>query len=116
MNVKQIAPDFAVTGQISVADVPAIAKAGYKTLICNRPDKEGWGQPPHADIKAAAEKEGMTFHYIPVVPGFMNPDNLSDFSKAMAEATRPVLAYCASGNRAGNLYSVWQREQASARG
>ena len=113
MNVRQMAPDFAVTGQISVADVEAIAKAGYKTLICNRPDKEGFGQTPFADIAAAAEKAGLKSFYIPVVPGMLNPDNLADFTIAMAEAPSPVLAYCASGNRAGTLYGVWQREKAA---
>ena len=115
MNARQLAPGFAVTGQISVADVEAISKAGYKTLICNRPDGEGFGQTDFADIAAAAEKAGLKSYYIPVVPGQMSPDNLADFTVAMAEAPSPVLAYCASGNRAGTLYGIWQREHASAR-
>jgi sulfide:quinone oxidoreductase len=40
-----LTPAFAVAPQISPEDVQAIAAAGYKSIICNRPDDEGDGQP-----------------------------------------------------------------------
>ena len=60
MNVMPLTDEFAVTAQISVDDVSAIAEAGYKTIICNRPDYETADQPVFADIKAAAEAAGSS--------------------------------------------------------
>ena len=59
MKYQQLANDFAVAGQITVDDVPEIAAAGYRCLICNRPDHEDAGQPTVADIRAACEQHGI---------------------------------------------------------
>ncbi|MEY2992704.1 MAG: putative phosphatase, partial [Pseudomonadota bacterium] len=37
MNVMPLTDEFAVTAQIAADDVSAIADAGYKSIICNRP-------------------------------------------------------------------------------
>lgn len=40
MDIKQLSTNYAVSPQIDAADVVAIARAGFKTIICNRPDME----------------------------------------------------------------------------
>ncbi|NBS97707.1 MAG: TIGR01244 family phosphatase, partial [Betaproteobacteria bacterium] len=45
MEIKTLDPDLGVTGQIAVSDLPAIVAAGYRSIICNRPDHEGSDQP-----------------------------------------------------------------------
>jgi len=40
MQITQISQDFSVSPQITTADVTEIANAGFKSIICNRPDFE----------------------------------------------------------------------------
>lgn len=106
MNATKIAPDFAVAGQISTADVAAAAKAGYKAIICNRPDGEGWGQPRFTEIEQAAKAAGMEAAYLPVVPGQMSVAQIAQFDELIARMPKPVLAYCRSGARSNGLWSA----------
>lgn len=102
MKLTKISNDFTVTGQIAVADIPEIVAAGFKTLICNRPDNEGHGQINHDVIRSAAEKAGLAFHYIPVGGG-LTLDSVKTMKAAVTQKT-PALGYCLSGSRAATLY------------
>lgn len=108
MEFRQIDEGFAVAGQISEADIPAIAAAGFKTLICNRPDSEE-GAVPHDRIEIAARGAGLEFGFIPVVSGAVTIDNVTEMSKALDAFPQPVLAYCRSGARCTNLYGLVQQ-------
>lgn len=104
MNIVRITPDIAVSEQITPADVAAIAAAGYKVLVNNRPDGEAPGQPPSAEFAAAAEQHGMTYVYYPVTGmNFPGPD-LNQLAAAFDHAGGPVLAFCRSGTRSINLW------------
>ncbi len=104
MNIVRITPDIAVSEQITPADVAAIAAAGYRVLINNRPDGEAPGQPSSADFAAAAEQHGMTYIYYPVTGmNFPGPD-LKQLAGAFDRAEGPVLAFCRSGTRSINLW------------
>ena len=62
-DIRRVTDGFAVAPQISDADVAAIAKAGYKTIIANRPDGEGGiDQPRMGAIRTKAEAEGIAHH------------------------------------------------------
>jgi len=108
MEYRQITEDYSVTGQIQAGDVGAIGAAGFKSVICNRPDEEQPGQPPHDAIKAAVEAAGLAFRYIPVVSGQITPDNVADQAAALDELEAPVLAFCRSGARCTNLFGLVQ--------
>ncbi|TIO54795.1 MAG: TIGR01244 family phosphatase, partial [Mesorhizobium sp.] len=45
MEYRQISEDYSVSGQIQPEDIVAIKDAGFKSVICNRPDDEQPGQP-----------------------------------------------------------------------
>ena len=45
--------------QIAPADIAALAAAGFRSIICNRPDGEGADQPVFAEIEAAARAAGL---------------------------------------------------------
>ncbi len=106
MNLTKLTGTFSVAGQIDAADLPAIADAGYRSLICNRPDGEGPGQPPYSAIETAARGLGLDVHYLPVVSGRLTADNVRDFDALMAQMPRPVLAYCRSGARCTQLWEL----------
>lgn len=104
MNIIKITPDVAVSEQIAPEDVAAVAAAGYKVLINNRPDGEAPGQPASADFAAAAARHGMTYLYYPVNGmNFPGPD-LEQLADAFAGAEGPALAFCRSGTRSINLW------------
>lgn len=105
MSIRYITNEIAVAGQITAADVGAIAGMGFRTLISNRPDSEE-GTVPHDQIRQAAISAGLAFHYVPVVSGAITPDDVETMRQAMAEAERPVLAYCRTGGRCNQLLQL----------
>lgn len=102
-GMRQVSNGVYVSGQISPEHVEALAKEGCTTIICNRPDNEGWGQPSSAAIKAEADKHGVSFHYIPVGHGGITGDSVDAMRKALSEADGLVLAYCRSGSRSAHM-------------
>jgi uncharacterized protein (TIGR01244 family) len=112
MDVRQITESYSVSPQVTPDEIAAIKAAGFKTVICNRPDDEQPGQPSHDVIKAAVEAAGLSFRYIPVVSGQMTMENVEDQATALDEVEGPVLAYCRSGTRCTNLYAAIQQAKA----
>ena len=108
MDIRALTPDYAVSPMIDPEDMPAIAEAGYRVVICNRPDGE---VPPshHASVmRAQAEAAGLRFVDNPVMGGMMTMENVEAHGAAVAEADGPVLAYCASGTRSSVVWSLSQ--------
>ena len=109
MQAKAINNNLSVTGQIAATEMTEIAKAGFKSIICNRPDGEGSDQPTFAEIAEAAKKAGLEARYIPVVSGKVTDADAAVFGAAMAELPGPVLAYCRSGARSTMMWEMSQR-------
>lgn len=108
MEYRQINEDYSVSGQILPDDIAAIKAAGFRSVICNRPDDEQPGQPSADNVKAAAEAAGLEFRYIPVISGQITEQNVADQAAALEDLQRPVFAYCRSGARCTNLYALIQ--------
>lgn len=112
MNTKQLSPEFAVSDQIAPVDVDAIARAGFRSIVCARPDGEGGSaQPRFADIEAAAAAAGLKAAYVPVVPGQMSRADVETFARLLGTLPTPIFGYCRSGARAENL---WQAARKAA--
>lgn len=106
MNFRTLSPVYTTSPQIRPADVPLLKDAGYACVICNRPDGE---IPPdlHAAVmRKAVEDAGMTFVFNPIIGGAMTAENVTAQDAAMASATGPVFAYCASGNRSSIVWAL----------
>ena len=57
---RTLTPDFSVSPQLQPADMQALADAGFKSVIINRPDGEGGAeQPLSADVLRAARDAGL---------------------------------------------------------
>ncbi|MCM2550633.1 aminotransferase class V-fold PLP-dependent enzyme [Burkholderia glumae] len=98
---------FAASHQIQPDDLRAIRGAGFRAVICNRPDGESADQPAFAEIAAAARELGLDARYLPVEAADRIGEAQVDAFGAMLDALpKPVLAYCGSGRRAGLL---WER-------
>jgi uncharacterized protein (TIGR01244 family) len=104
MKIVKLNDTVAVSEQIRVEDVAAIAAAGYKVLVNNRPDGEAPDQPTSADIAAAAEAAGLSYYYFPVTAGnFPGPD-AGTMAALLNNPEQPVLAFCRTGTRCTNLW------------
>ena len=106
MNIKQVNSALSVSEQIAVADVTEIVAAGFKSIICNRPDGEGADQPAFAEIEAAAKAAGVESVYQPIVSGKVGDDDAAAFSVLMDRLPKPVLAYCRTGTRSVTIWSL----------
>ena len=112
MPVQALSPEFAVTGQIAAQDAAAIAQAGFRSIVCNRPDGEGGpAQPPVQAIEQAAAPAGLQARYLPVVAGQITAADGAALARLLLELPAPVLAYCRSGARSTTLWQLAQAQQ-----
>ncbi|WP_068112154.1 TIGR01244 family sulfur transferase [Tropicimonas marinistellae] len=99
MDIRPLSETYAVSPQITPEDVPAIVAAGFRTIICNRPDDE---IPPFLRaemVRAAAEQVDLTFVDNPIDSRDVGREAVRLQRDAIANSDGPVLAYCASGTR-----------------
>lgn len=109
MSIRSIDPSFHVAGQIQPSHVKEIADLGFKTVICMRPDREGFRQPSFDEVAKAAQEAGIEAHYLPVVPGSFSFDQARRLKDLLKLQSGPVLAYCASGQRCATAYEMAKR-------
>lgn len=99
MDIRPITEDYAVTGQISPEDLPAIKEAGFRSIVCHRPDYEQPGQPTFESIKNAAAELGIEMRHIPIGQTGVTQDAVHNMVDALDEMEKPMLGYCRSGAR-----------------
>lgn len=108
--VNRLSESLAVAPQLAPDDMAAVAEAGYRSVIINRPDYEGGqGQPTSADVMQAARQAGLEVVYQPVVSGAMTLEDVQRFKQLLSELPGPVLAYCRTGTRCTNLFQASQQ-------
>ncbi len=105
MNIRQIAPDFSATSQILPEQMQSVADAGFKSIVCARPDNEEGGQPTFDAVAKAAAAAGIGIVHIPV-SGPLGEGQIIRFHDAWEKLPKPMLGYCRSGARAGSLYAT----------
>ena len=115
MDARPISDTLAVSPQLQPDDIPAAKAAGYRAIICNRPDGEGADQPGQAAMAEAARAAGLAFRYLPVTPGAAAGDTVEAFGRALAELPGPVLAYCRTGTRSATLWALAEAGRRPAR-
>jgi sulfide:quinone oxidoreductase len=109
MTITEITPDYSVAAQLGVEDVAEAKRLGFRAILDNRPDGEAPGQPDAAAIRAEAERQGLAFAHVPVVSGAITAEDVQDFAAALDALPGPVLAYCRSGTRSRNLWTLARR-------
>ena len=58
MRVAKIDDQFSVIGQITPDQIAEISAAGFRAIVCARPDNEEGGQPSFDSVAREAEKHG----------------------------------------------------------
>jgi sulfide:quinone oxidoreductase len=106
MEIKPLNTVLSVTAQIATSDLQAIADAGFKSIICNRPDGEGSDQPGFNEIEEASTCLGLVAHYLPAESGKVTDAQGEAFGKLMDSLPKPVLAYCRTGMRSTTMWAL----------
>jgi uncharacterized protein (TIGR01244 family) len=107
LPVRAIAPDVCVAPQLTPDAMPEAARLGFKSVVNNRPDfEEGPEQPTSAEIEAAALAAGLAYRHLPVSGAYQSPEDAAAMARLLAELPRPLLMFCRSGARSGNLYRL----------
>ncbi len=106
-SIKQHNENFAICGQLSPEDLAEVARLGFRSVICNRPDHEGGAEQPTSETLAReAGALGLRFAYLPVVANAITPDHVRQMKALLDELPAPVLAFCRTGNRSAILYDL----------
>ena len=113
MEIRPITPLYAVSPQITVEDVPAIADAGFVKVICNRPNQEVPLHQQSDTIGQAVRDAGMEYEVLELTHQTMTPENVARQRDLAESCSGPVLAYCASGTRCSVIWALAQCDRLS---
>jgi uncharacterized protein (TIGR01244 family) len=109
LPIRPVAEGVYAAPQLSPADMAEAARAGFRSVVNNRPDHEGGAeQPTSADVGAAAQAAGLAYRFLPVQGGYQSPEEIAAFGALMQELPRPVLLFCRSGARSTRLLAASQ--------
>ena len=108
--VKKMSEDYSVADQLVESDLAGLKVAGFKSIMCNRPDDEEDDQTDYQIIEEAARALGFKTSFTPIESGRVQEDEMRAFSIAVDQLPKPILAYCRSGMR---CTVAWAMDQAS---
>jgi sulfide:quinone oxidoreductase len=114
MPIRQLTAQVSVAPQIRPEELEAIAAAGFRSVINNRPDHEADDQPAGATVAEAAARHGLAYRHIPVVPGQYDQASIDAMARAIEEMPPPVLAFCRTGTRSTSLWALQAARHADA--
>jgi uncharacterized protein (TIGR01244 family) len=97
---------LSVTGRLDRTDIDALARAGVRTIINNRPDGEDPGQLPAAEARRIAEAHGLAYHHIPITAATLSRADVDAFAATVRDAPAPIVAHCRSGTRSALLWAL----------
>ena len=101
-----LGPELSAAGRLDRADIDALAAAGVRTIINNRPDGEDPGQLSAAEARRIAEAHGIAYHHIPITAATLSRADVDAFAAALANSAAPVVAHCRSGTRSTLLWAL----------
>ncbi len=106
MDIRPLTDELSASPQITTLDLQAVRDAGFKAIVCNRPDGEGADQPNFAEIERAAQAMGLQAHYLPAEPGKVSDEQGVAFGELLSALPKPVLAYCRTGMRSTTMWAL----------
>lgn len=113
-KIRRVTDTLSVSTQLQIDDLHDVKQAGFRTVICNRPDNESADDQPSIDeMRQAAEALGLVFLALPF-SGMPAPEIAAQQGKLIEMAAQPVLAYCRSGTRSITAWALSQAGQGKA--
>jgi len=108
MKITTVNESLSVSDQITPDDLPELADAGVKLIVCNRPDNEASQQPSFASIEQAAQPLGIEAVHIPFTADGMSQQQVDELVELVATGKK-IHAYCRTGNRSMKLWNASQK-------
>jgi uncharacterized protein (TIGR01244 family) len=109
--LAELAPGLSAAGKLDRDDIEALAAAGVRAIVNNRPDDEDPGQVPAAEARRLAESHGIAYHHIPVTAASLTRADVDAFAKVLASAPQPIVVHCRSGTRSTLLWSLTRMDE-----
>ncbi len=103
-NFHALSPLISTAGLVESAGLAELKSLGYRYVIDLRLPEEGIEEE-----RAEVKKLGMTYVNIPVGKIWPEDALLEQFASILnSKESKPILIHCASGNRAGMIWSYYQ--------
>ncbi|MGB7299402.1 MAG: TIGR01244 family sulfur transferase [Burkholderiaceae bacterium] len=106
MKISRLSDGVSVSPQLLVEDIPQVKAAGFRSVICNRPDDEGADQPDHEQLERVCVAHGLAFRYLPAEPGKVSDEQADEFGQLLRELPGPVLGFCRTGMRSTTMWAL----------
>lgn len=102
---KTLNAQVSVAGQMTTDKFQQLIKAGFKSVIVNRPDQEQGNTVSVAQLRQIAEQSQVSVIYQPILSGKISQTDLIEFAKYYNELPKPILMVCRSGSRSSILFN-----------
>ena len=85
----------AVSPQIFPNEIAEIRAAGFKSVICNRPDGEASDQPLYRELEELARASGLETRFQPVASGRLTDEDAAKFGHLVTDCRNQFLPFAA---------------------
>jgi uncharacterized protein (TIGR01244 family) len=103
-NYQLVQKDLATGGQPTPAGLGELKALGFRTVINLMTEAEGT-QAERDAVQAA----GLRYVAVPITPDRFRREDVEAIARVLDDPeARPILLHCASGNRVGAVWTVWQ--------
>ena len=102
---KTLNAQVSVAGQMTTDKFQQLIKAGFKSVIVNRPDQEQGNTISVTQLRQIAEQSQISVIYQPILSGKISQTDVTEFAKYYNELPKPILMVCRSGSRSSILFN-----------
>ena len=102
---KTLNAQVSVAGQMTTDKFQQLIKAGFKSVIVNRPDQEQGNTISVTQLRQIAEQSQISVIYQPILSGKISQTDVIEFAKYYNELPKPILMVCRSGSRSSILFN-----------
>ena len=102
---KTLNAQVSIAGQMTTDKFQQLIKAGFKSVIVNRPDQEQGNTVSVAQLRQIAEQSQVSVIYQPILSGKISQTDVIEFAKYYNELPKPILMVCRSDSRSSILFN-----------
>ena len=102
---KTLNAQVSVAGQMTTDKFQQLIKAGFKSVIVNRPDQEQGNTISVTQLRQIAEQSQISVIYQPILSGKISQTDVTEFAKYYNELPKPILMVCRSGSHSSILFN-----------
>ena len=102
---KTLNAQVSVAGQMTTDKFQQLIKAGFKSVIVNRPDQEQGNTISVTQLRQIAEQSQISVIYQPILSGKISQTDVIEFAKYYNELPKPILMVCRSGSHSSILFN-----------